>query len=201
MENKEYVKGQKMYSDRIGCYSCICDENFDNTTIINSPNCQKVKCNIEIHYADRLMAGCIPIYYGKSNCCPIDWRCRKWSQKIEFTVSVHILISDQMIILVLADPKDEIILDDENHMARNDTNMTCTFGSLVLRVGDKIKSEKYCVDCGCSMPPMMHCVQNGHCWLHNVPQFYQYRCLNNCYITSSWKTSREANSIIVMVLK
>lgn len=79
LENKEYVKGQKMFSDRIGCYACICDENFDNSTIVNNPNCQKVKCNIEIHYADRLMAGCIPIfYYGKSNCCPIDWRCRKF---------------------------------------------------------------------------------------------------------------------------
>lgn len=82
LENKEYVKGQKMFSDQIGCYACICDENFDNTTIINSPNCQKVKCNIEIYYADRLMAGCIPIYYGKKygkfNCCPIDWRCRKY---------------------------------------------------------------------------------------------------------------------------
>lgn len=77
LENKEYVKGQKMFSDVTGCYACICDENFDNTTIVNNPNCQKIKCNLEIHYADRLMAGCIPIYYGKVNCCPIDWRCRK----------------------------------------------------------------------------------------------------------------------------
>lgn len=77
LENKEYIKGQKMFSDVTGCYACICDENFDNTTIVNNPNCQKIKCNLEIHYADRLMAGCIPIYYGKVNCCPIDWRCRK----------------------------------------------------------------------------------------------------------------------------
>lgn len=77
LENKEYVKGQKMFSDRIGCYACICDEHFDNNTIVNNPNCQKVKCNIEIHYGDRLMLGCIPVYYGKFTCCPIDWRCRK----------------------------------------------------------------------------------------------------------------------------
>lgn len=77
LENKEYVKGQKMISEVTGCYACICDEHFDNTTIVNNPNCQKVKCNIEIHFADRLMAGCIPIYYGKVNCCPIDWRCRE----------------------------------------------------------------------------------------------------------------------------
>lgn len=85
----EYVKGQKMFSDRIGCYACICDENFDNSTITNNPHCQKIKCNIEIHYGDRLIAGCIPIYYGKPNCCPIDWRCRK-SYKNVYIFSFHL---------------------------------------------------------------------------------------------------------------
>lgn len=77
LENKEYVKGQKMFSERQGCHACICDDGFNNLTIVNNPHCQPVKCNIEIHYADRLMAGCIPIYYGKVNCCPIGWRCRE----------------------------------------------------------------------------------------------------------------------------
>lgn len=97
LEHKEYVKGQKMFSDQIGCYACICDENFDNTTIINSPNCQKVKCNIEIYAADRLMAGCIPIYYGKKygkfNCCPIDWRCRKYFIERNAIVNLRIGIN------------------------------------------------------------------------------------------------------------
>lgn len=143
LENKEYVKGQKMFSDKIGCYACICDEHFDNTTIINSANCQKVKCNIEIYYADRLMSGCVPVYYGtkygKFNCCPIDWRC--------------------------PDRKDEVIPAETavQHNTIDDTQMTCKFGSLVLKIGDKIKSDKFCVDCSCSTPPMMHCVQNGHC--------------------------------------
>lgn len=166
LENKEYVKGQKMFSDQIGCYACICDEHFDNTTIINSPNCQKVKCNIEIYYADRLMAGCIPIYYGKKygkfNCCPIDWRCRKYF--ILDLVNLQ-LIHICPVFIFPADPKDEII-PVETAIQQNtvdDTQMTCKFGSLVLRVGEKIKTEKFCVECGCSKPPMMHCVQNGHC--------------------------------------
>lgn len=136
LENKEYVKGQKMVSDVTGCYACICDENFDNTTIVNNPNCQKIKCNIEIHYADRLMAGCIPIYYGKANCCPIDWRC--------------------------PEPTDEIIRSKLNQVNHNDTNLMCKFGNLELNVGDKIK-DRYCVDCSCSYPPMAHCIQSGHC--------------------------------------
>lgn len=106
LENKEYVKGQKMFSDQIGCYACICDEHFDNTTIINSPNCQKVKCNIEIYYADRLMAGCIPIYYGKKygkfNCCPIDWRCRKcFSMKCRFSQSPPSEILENKLIIFI----------------------------------------------------------------------------------------------------
>lgn len=67
-----------------------------------------------------------------------------------------------------AEPKDEIFPKDANSIQTNvknatDNNMMCTFGTLKLSVGDKIKSEKYCVDCGCSIPPMAHCVQNGHC--------------------------------------
>lgn len=67
---------------------------------------------------------------------------------------------------ILADPKDEII-PVETAIQQNtvdDTQMTCKFGSLVLKVGEKIKTEKFCVECSCSKPPMMHCVQNGHCW-------------------------------------
>lgn len=66
-----------------------------------------------------------------------------------------------------AEPKDEIFPKDANLIQTNanatDDNMMCTFGTLKLSVGDKIKSEKYCVECGCSIPPMAHCVQNGHC--------------------------------------
>lgn len=68
-------------------------------------------------------------------------------------------------LLFSADPKDELI-PVETALQQNtvdDTQMTCKFGSLVLKVGEKIKSEKFCVECSCSIPPMMHCVQNGHC--------------------------------------
>lgn len=162
-----------MFSDKIGCYACICDENFDNTTIINSPNCQKVKCNIEIYYADRLMSGCVPIYYGskygKFNCCPIDWRCRKYSVSKYIGGSDWASINSWTFPFWTADPKDELIPaeSDVQQNTIDGTQMTCTFGSLVLKVGEKIKSEKFCVDCSCSIPPMMHCVQNGHCWFQS----------------------------------
>lgn len=66
--------------------------------------------------------------------------------------------------LILAEPKDEIIPNNSpTQVAINGTEMICKFGALTLQVGDQIKSEKYCVECSCSLPPMVHCVQTGHC--------------------------------------
>lgn len=84
LDHKEYVKGERMYPEQIDCYSCICDEGFDNSTILYNSHCRKIKCHIEVRYADRLHAGCIPIYYGKATCCPIGWRCRKFHMDFVF---------------------------------------------------------------------------------------------------------------------
>lgn len=90
IDNKEYVKGQKMFSGKNGCYACICDDGFDNTTLAMSTHCQRVKCNIDILYTDRVMAGCIPIYYGNAMCCPIGWKCRK--RKFDYWWSLLIIL-------------------------------------------------------------------------------------------------------------
>lgn len=77
LDGQKYVKSEAMYPESHSCHSCVCDTGFDNKTIADSPHCSKIDCNIEFHYGDRLAAGCIPIYYKDSNCCPISWRCRK----------------------------------------------------------------------------------------------------------------------------
>lgn len=166
IDNKEYVKGQKMFSGKNGCYACICDDGFDNTTLSMSTHCQRVKCNIDILYTDRVMAGCIPIYYGKAMCCPIGWKCRKRNNSIICQFYLYWLfwfpICFDLVCDITAERQDEIIAS--NQVAPNLPNMTCTFGSLVLQIGDKISSEKYCVECSCKIPPMAHCVQIGYCW-------------------------------------
>lgn len=75
MNDQEYKKGEMMYLD--DCYQCICAEGFDNTTLVGNKDCKRIDCSLEIHYADKIKHGCVPIYYEKSTCCPIDWRCRE----------------------------------------------------------------------------------------------------------------------------
>lgn len=66
-----------MYSDNFPCYTCQCTPDFNGTDVINNPNCQLANCDIQDSIG-RFIDGCIPIYYGKHVCCPINWKCRKF---------------------------------------------------------------------------------------------------------------------------
>lgn len=77
-EGKEYIAGQRMYPATLSCYTCLCRNGFDNSTIVGNPNCKEASCAFDLHYSDKLLSGCIPVYYGDNECCPIDWRCRKF---------------------------------------------------------------------------------------------------------------------------
>lgn len=72
-----YQKGSTIYPTRDSCYKCLCDDNFDNSTYIGNPLCKEIDCGISLRYTPNLQKGCIPIYYGNDQCCPIDWKCRK----------------------------------------------------------------------------------------------------------------------------
>lgn len=73
-----YNLGDKIYPDSVNCYQCLCTENFDNTTIIGNPNCNEVDCGTTLNYLTELYAGCAPVYLENTECCPIEWRCRKF---------------------------------------------------------------------------------------------------------------------------
>lgn len=77
VDGKKFVKGEQMWPEKEDCHNCICNEGFDNSTISGSPHCRKVECNIDFHHGDDFHRGCIPIYWKKASCCPIEWRCRK----------------------------------------------------------------------------------------------------------------------------
>lgn len=44
---------------------------------LSGPWCEEISCGIELHYSRQISDGCVPVYYGTTGCCPIDWRCRK----------------------------------------------------------------------------------------------------------------------------
>lgn len=74
----DYHLGQRIYPENAPCYMCICDTEFDNSTSISAnKHCQKVDCGIELRSLERVMEGCVPVYFGDNGCCPIEFRCRK----------------------------------------------------------------------------------------------------------------------------
>jgi hypothetical protein len=79
LNNKEYHLGQIMVSEEEKCFNCICSKNFDNSTIKDNEFCAEKSCNTVLRHNELLQRGCIPIYYGEKECCPIDWRCRKYT--------------------------------------------------------------------------------------------------------------------------
>lgn len=78
LEGKTYTEGEKMYPESSSCHTCLCTKDFNSSVPIESNKyCKKVDCGIELRNLNRLQDGCVPIYYGKSDCCPIGFRCRK----------------------------------------------------------------------------------------------------------------------------
>lgn len=72
----EYVKGEKFYPRDNPCFQCTCDENFRDHQV-HQPNCRKYACHYETIYKDKILDNCAPVY-GETECCAIDWICRKW---------------------------------------------------------------------------------------------------------------------------
>lgn len=80
-KGKTYYKNQRITSDHYldNCYTCLCDENFSNSTelLSNSKSCKKINCGLELRHLKEAQKGCAPIYLREKACCPISWKCRK----------------------------------------------------------------------------------------------------------------------------
>lgn len=138
LDDKMYYEGQRMYPADEPCRTCQCKPGFDNSTIVDNPNCYEIQCGLELHAGDRLAMGCIPIYFGNHRCCPISWKCP----------------SDN----------DEVIVEGRTEQTEvQEPNMQCKFGKLTLNKGDGITSDNKCVDCKCTVPPLAHCIQRADC--------------------------------------
>lgn len=78
MDGQTFTEGEKMYPAQNPCYECLCQNEFDNTTIVQNENCQKINCGISLDKS-HIQRGCLPIYESKSiACCPIGWKCREF---------------------------------------------------------------------------------------------------------------------------
>lgn len=80
MDGQTFTEGEKMYPAQNPCYECLCQNEFDNTTIVQNENCQKISCGLSLDKS-HIQRGCLPIYESKSiACCPIGWKCREFIQ-------------------------------------------------------------------------------------------------------------------------
>lgn len=77
LDGNEYFEGQRMYPEN-GCFRCLCNQGFNNKTFFGNPSCKERECGFELYNLESFVNGCVPIYYGNSKCCPIDFRCRKY---------------------------------------------------------------------------------------------------------------------------
>lgn len=44
-----------------------------------------------------------------------------------------------------------------------DEKLTCAFGDLTLKRGDKLKTGDKCLTCECSVPPFVTCIKTNEC--------------------------------------
>ncbi|PNF27759.1 hypothetical protein B7P43_G12788 [Cryptotermes secundus] len=130
---RTYREGQVIYPEDAPCKKCICQNGFNGT--LSGPWCEEISCGIELHYSRQISDGCVPVYYGTTGCCPIDWRCPD--------------VNDSVVTSVNATSKT--------------AEHKCQFGQLELRVGDKLSStSNICVECSCEVPPLVSCTQKTH---------------------------------------
>lgn len=118
------------------CYSCICGEGFEEKPVEENKHCRKVECAMEIHYYEKMMSGCIPIYFQTDDCCPLEWRCPDDSTTVI--------------------PKETIAFDEKN------SDLTCSFGNLTMNLGDSLSPEidsDDCTTCKCELPPHPTCIR------------------------------------------
>ncbi|KAG8266399.1 hypothetical protein J6590_073569 [Homalodisca vitripennis] len=73
--NKVYQVGEQFYPEESSCLECICGPGF--VGLLQEPFCRKINCSLELNYAERIMDGCVPVYFGNNDCCPHGWRCRQ----------------------------------------------------------------------------------------------------------------------------
>lgn len=138
---KTYYEGQRIDTEK-SCFTCTCAKGFEDKPVEENKHCHKIHCNMELHYASKITAGCIPIYFKTEDCCPIGWRCP----------------DDETTIVA-----DKTRTKDDTGKKTEDDTFYCTFGKLKMNLGDSLSADKFaksCITCSCLVPPQPHCIQN-----------------------------------------
>lgn len=73
-----YHLNEEMHPENDTCYTCLCTENFDNSTSIpENSDCETIQCLPQLKHFTHLRQGCAPIFHEK-DCCAIGYKCRRF---------------------------------------------------------------------------------------------------------------------------
>ncbi|ROT73970.1 pacifastin light chain precursor [Penaeus vannamei] len=136
--NKTYQIGDKMYFDDFQCQSCVCTPEFTSPT---GPGCSKIDCGFEFRYTSRLADGCVPIFF-EDKFVPL-------TGCVLETVASHQLM--------------QYSSNKEFHHRKKDDQ--CHLGELTISHGSKLNINNCRIDCRCTTPPELTCVQYRSCEL------------------------------------
>ncbi|CAH0723570.1 unnamed protein product, partial [Brenthis ino] len=132
VDGQTFKEGQSFYPANTQ-KMCICSAQWNGTT--DDPTmCRDVNCGLEIHYQDKILDNCAPVYFGDSKGnCPIAFTCPSNSTKIIRGLNLR------------------------------SVPVQCSFGNLTLNVGDDVIVDEKCTKCSCDVPPFVSCVKKASC--------------------------------------
>ncbi|XP_075211065.1 kielin/chordin-like protein [Lycorma delicatula] len=137
---KVYTEGATFFPNEEPCKKCICKPGFSGS--LESPWCEEVFCEIEIHHAESIRDNCAPVYFGDNSCCPINFHCAHASSDETQETEVESTTITQK---------------------ANDNTPTCKFGNSTVEIGRKVRGPEECTECSCKVPPLIECVVNSEC--------------------------------------
>ncbi|RVE54570.1 hypothetical protein evm_000691 [Chilo suppressalis] len=131
VDGKSYREGES-FEPKNTHKTCICTAGWDGSTD-NPSVCRDINCGIEIHYQNKLLDNCAPVFVGNKKSCPISFACPSETTKIVRGVNLRGI------------------------------NAQCVFGNTTLGVGDEVTVDERCTTCSCEVPPFVSCTMKAAC--------------------------------------
>ncbi|KAG6444999.1 hypothetical protein O3G_MSEX003700 [Manduca sexta] len=130
VDGKTYKEGQ-IFEPLNTRKMCICTGDWNGT--VDNAYCRDINCGLEIHYQNKILDNCAPIFSGKVRDCPIGFQCPSTTSKVIRGLNLR------------------------------SSTAECVFGNLRMTVGDEITVDEKCMKCSCNVPPFVTCVTQNSC--------------------------------------
>ncbi|KAM3959753.1 uncharacterized protein ACR2FA_006173 [Aphomia sociella] len=131
VDGKTYRAGES-FEPKNTRKTCICTGDWKGSAE-NYAYCRDINCGIEIHYQEKLLDNCAPVFVGNRRSCPIAFHCETPTTKVIRGLNVR------------------------------SVNSQCVFGNTTLAVGDELTVDETCTKCSCDVPPFVSCTKANSC--------------------------------------